>query len=230
MTPTPTFPVFDVAEIAEEASERAGVEFRSGYMLRSARRSIELLSIEWGNRGLNLWTVEIGSIPLLKGVAEYPLPDDTIDLVEHGLRYFNFDSGKPSDFPLARVSMDDYGVIPGKWNDGRPTTIHIKRLIHPSFLLWPVPDRDDYYQVVYARLRRMASVGSGGAGQPELPFRFLPAMIAGLAFYLALKSTDPVAQQRVPMLKAAYEEQFTLASDEDRDRASVRWVPWSYRI
>jgi hypothetical protein len=227
---TPSFPTFDVAEIAEEAAERAGVEFRSGYMLRSARRSIELLSIEWGNRGLNLWTVETGVINLTKGVEEYVLPDDTIDLIEHGLRYWNLDSGKPTDFPLARMSLSDYGVISAKFNDGRPTSIHIKRRIHPSILLWPVPDRDDYYQLIYARLRRMASVGSGGAGAPELPFRFLPAMIAGLAFYLALKSTDPGAQQRVPMLKAAYEEQFTLASDEDRDRASVKWVPWSYRI
>ena len=227
---TPSFPTFDVVEIAEEAAERAGVEFRSGYILRSARRSIELLSIEWGNRGLNLWTVETGTIDLMNGVEEYALPDDTIDLIEHGLRYWNLDSGQPTDFPLARLSMDEYGIIPNKLSTGRPTSIHIKRRIHPSFLIWEVPDRDNYYQVVYARLRRMASVGSGGTGQPELPFRFVPAMVAGLAFYLALKSTDPGAQQRVPMLKAAYEEQFTLASDEDRDRASVRWVPWSYRI
>jgi hypothetical protein len=227
---TPSFPIFDVAEIAEEAAERAGIEFRSGGALRSARRSIELLSIEWGNRGLNLWTVEQGSIDLLKGVPEYALPDDTIDLIEHGIRYWNLDSGKPTDFPLARVSMNEYGVIPGKLNSGRPTSIHIKRKIHPSFLLWPVPDRSDYYQMVFARLRRMASVGTGGAGEPELPFRFLPAMIAGLAFYMALKNTDPAAQGRVPILKAAYEEQFQLASDEDRDRASVRWVPWSYRV
>jgi hypothetical protein len=224
------FPIFDVAEIAEEAAERAGVEFRSGYMLRSARRSIELLSIEWGNRGLNLWTIENGSIDLQKDVPEYTLPDDTIDLIEHNLRYWNLDSGEPTDFPLARLSIDEYGIIPGKLASGRPTSIHIRRRIDPSFLLWPVPDRDSYYQVVYSRLRRMASVGTGGTGQPELPFRFVPAMIAGVAFYLALKSTDPGAQQRVPMLKAAYEEQFTLASDEDRDRASVKWVPWSYRI
>jgi hypothetical protein len=224
------FPVFDVAEIAEEAAERAGVEFRSGYILRSARRSIELLSIEWGNRGLNLWTIETGFIPLMSGVREYALPDDTIDLIEHGLRYYSLDDGKPTDFPLARRSLDDYGSIPGKFITGRPTSIYISRLIQPSVFLWPVPDRDNYYQLIFARLRRMASVGTGGTGQPELPFRFVPAMVAGLAFYLALKSTDPGAQQRVPMLKAAYEEQYTLAGDEDRDRASVRWVPWRYSI
>jgi len=224
------FPVFDVAEIAQEAAERAGVDLRSGYALRSARRSIELLGIEWGNRGLNLWTVETGSIDLEKGVEEYSVPDDTIDLIEHYLRYINPDTGLPVDFPLARMSMDEYGVIPGKLTQGRPTIIHIKRRILPSFVLWQVPDRDNYYTMVYSRLRRMASVCACGTGLPELPFRFVPAMIAGVAFYLALKSTDPNAAQRVPMLKAAYEEQFTLASDEDRDRASVKWVPWSYRI
>lgn len=229
MTPA-VFPTFDVAEIAEEASERAGVEFRSGYILRSARRSIELLSIEWGNRGLNLWTIEDATVDLEQGVPEYFLPVDTIDLIEHNLRYWNNDSGKPTDYPLTRRSIDEYAVIPNKWNQGRPSTILIRRNITPSFVLWPVPSRDNYYQVVYSRLRRMASVGAGGTGQPDMPWRFLPAMIAGLAFYLALKSTDPGAQQRVPMLKAAYEEQFTLASDEDRDRASVKWVPWNYSI
>jgi hypothetical protein len=224
------FPTFDVAEIAEEAAERAGVDLRGGYALRSARRSIELLSIEWGNRGLNLWTIESGSIDLLKGLEEYALPDDTIDLIEHVLRYWNPHTGLPTDYPLPRLSLDEYGVIPGKLTTGRPTLIHIRRRIHPSVLLWQVPDRDNYYQLAYSRLRRMASVGAGGTGQPELPFRFVPAMIAGVAFYMAMKSIDPNAQQRVPLLKAAYEEQFALASDEDRDRASVKWVPWSYRV
>jgi hypothetical protein len=224
------FPVFDVAEIAEEAAERAGVEFRSGYVLRSARRSIELLSIEWANRGLNLWTVEDASINLRIGVEEYLLGGDTVDLVEHNLRYIDPNTGLPVDYPLARMSMDEYSVIPNKLARARPSIIRIKREIVPSFVLWQVPDRDLYYQLAYSRLRRMASVGAGGTGLPDMPFRFLPAMVAGLAFYLALKSKDPGAQQRVPMLKAAYEEQYTLAGDEDRDRASIKWVPWSYRI
>ena len=223
------FPVFDVVEIAQEAAERAGVDFRAGYDLRSARRSIELLSIEWGNRGLNLWTIETGVIDLKKGVWEYSLPDDTIDLIEHNVRWLSLDSGGPSDFPLVRLSTDEYSIIPGKLHPGRPNSIHIKRRILPSVLLWPVPDRDNYYQLSYARLRRMASVGAGGTGVPELPWRFVPAMIAGVAFYFALKSKDPTAQQRLPFLKTAYDEQFTLASDEDRDRASVKWVPWGYQ-
>jgi hypothetical protein len=218
-----------VAEIAEEASERAGVEFRAGYMLRTARRSIELLAIEWGNRGLNLWTVDTATIDLLPGVPEYALADDTIDLVEHNLRWYDLASGVMRDLPLPRYSIDEYSGIPNKNTQGRPTVIHIRRLIHPTFVLWQVPDRAGY-QLAYSRLRRMASVGTGGTGSPELPFRFIPAMIGGLAYYLALKSTDPGAQQRVPMLKAAYEEAFTMAGDEDRDRAPVRWHPWGYPI
>lgn len=222
------FPTFDVAEIAEEAAERAGVDLRGGYALRSARRSIELLSIEWGNRGLNLWTIADETMPLLPGVKEYPLPDDTIDLVEHMLRYIDT-SGQPHDYPLARFSLSDYATIPVKDSPGRPTAIRILRKIAPSFLLWPVPDVDTY-SIAFSRLVRMQSVGEGGTGQPDLPWRFVPAMTAGLAYYLALKSTKPEASQRLPALKAMYEEQFTLASDEDRDRASVRWVPWGYPL
>lgn len=223
------FPVFDVAEIAEEASERAGIEFRSGYGLRTARRSLELLSIEWANRGLNLWTLETGFLPLQKGVVEYPLPGDTIDLIEHELRYYD-QSDTPVDFPLARMSVSEYEAIPRKDAQGRPSIIHIRRQIAPSFVLYLVPDRDAYYSLRYVWLRRMAGLGSGGTALPEVPFRFIPALTAGLAYYLALKNTDPAAQQRVPMLKQFYEEQFMLASDEDRDRASVRWVPWGYPL
>jgi hypothetical protein len=222
------FPVFDLAEIAEEAAERAGIEFRAGYALRSARRSLELLSIEWGNRGLNLWTIETDAIPLLQGVPEYSIPDDTIDLIEHSLRRSDGQS-EPHDYPLARMSISDYETVPNKTTQGRPTIIYIRRTIHPTFILWEVPNQDGY-SLRYARLRRLAGVGQGGAGVPEVPFRFVPALTAGLAYYLALKSTDPNAMQRIATLKTFYEEQFTLASDEDRDRAPVRWVPWGYPL
>jgi hypothetical protein len=223
------FPVFDVAEIAEEAAERAGIEFRAGYALRTARRSIELLSIEWGNRGLNLWTIERESMDLVPGVGEYFLPDDTIDLIEHNLRGYD-SQGDPIDYPLTRFTISEYAAIPSKLSQGRPTLIHVVRKITPSFVVWQVPPNTTApYSVAYLRLRRMASVGQGGTGTPEIPFRFIPAMVAGLAYYLAAKSKDQDVLQRVPMLKAAYEEQFTLAGDEDRDRASVKWVPWGYR-
>lgn len=226
---TASWPIFDVAEIAQEASERAGVEFRSGYALRTARRALELLSIEWANRGLNLWTIEGPvSVDLLPGVNEYPLDEDTVDLVEHVVR--TWDGANYSDLPLDRMTLPEYTAITNKLAPGRPTIIHIRRAVQPYFHIWMVPPVNSHYQLVWWRLKRMQSVGSGGTGTPDIPWRFIPAMIAGLAYYLALKSTDPNAVPRIEMLKAAYEEQFTLASDEDRDRASFRFIPGGYQF
>jgi hypothetical protein len=226
------WPTFDTAEMAEEASERAGIEFRSGYSLRSARRALELLSIEWANRGLNLWTVDgPTTVSLTSGVAQYTLPDDTIDLVEHIIRQPNATAGgQDTDFPLDRFTFSEYASIPNKMAAGRPTLINIRRDIHPNYYLWMVPPDSTTYQFVYWRLRRMQSLGAGGTGQPDLPWRFIPAMIAGLAFYMALKSKDPNALQKVQLLKSEYVEQFELASDEDRDRAAFKFVPGGYEF
>jgi hypothetical protein len=236
----PSFPVFDLAEIAQESAERAGIDFRSGYALRTARRSLELLSIEWANRGLNLWTIEGPiSISLQSGIYQYYLPEDTVDLIEHTVRtwYVPYPPAPPgpgtnptpySDQPLDRMTISEYAAIPNKLARGRPTIIHIRRQIKPYFVLWMVPPVSPFYQLIVWRLRRMKSLGAGGTGQPEIPWRFIPAMIAGLAYYMSMKSKDPNATQRVELLKAAYEEQFGLASDEDRDRASIHWVPGGY--
>jgi hypothetical protein len=224
---TGAWPIFDVAEMAEEASERAGIEFRSGYSLRTARRALELLSIEWANRGLNLWTVEgPTTVVLTPGTAQYSLPDDTIDLVEHVVR----DPGPPQDVdqPLERFTFSEYATLPNKLAPGRPSLISIRREIHPYFLIWMVPPPATDYQIVYWRLRRLGTFGAGGTGQPDIPWRFIPAMIAGLAFYLALKSKDPKALEKIQLLKSEYLEQFELASDEDRDRASFYFVPGGY--
>jgi hypothetical protein len=233
MATTPAaWPVFDLAELAEEASERAGIEFRSGYSLRTARRALELLGIEWANRGLNLWTVEgPTSVDLTPGVEQYTLPDDTIDLVEHILRLPGAaPNGQDTDFPLDRFTFSDYAVIPNKMAAGRPSIINIRRDIHPNYYIWMVPPDNSTYQLVYWRLRRLGSLGTGGTGQPDIPWRFIPAMTAGLAFYMSLKSKDPNALQKVQMLKAEYVEQFELASDEDRDRATFRFVPGGYEF
>src|SRR5262249_35487990 len=129
-----------------------------------------------------------------------------------------------------RWSFSDYSVIPNKTASGRPSMINVRRAIRPYFVLWMVPP-DDSYQLVYWRLRRLKTVRLGGAGVPAIPWRFIPPMIAGLAFYLALKSKDPNAVQKVQLIKAEYQEQFVLASDEDRERAAVRWVPGgSYEV
>lgn len=225
-----SFPVFDVAEISQEASERAGIEFRSGHALRTARRSLELLSIEWANRGLNLWTID-GPTPinLQPGVNQYWLPEDTVDLIEHELRTFSVAGGTSyTDLPLNRFTVSEYAAIPNKQAIGRPTVIHIRRQIKPYFMLWMVPGLVPVNQLIVWRLRRMKSVGPGGTGTPEIPWRFIPAMIAGLAYYMSLKSKDPNATERISMLKGVYEEQFALAADEDRDRASVYLVPGGY--
>jgi hypothetical protein len=218
------WPTFDTVEVAQEASERAGIEFRSGYSLRTARRGLELLSIEWANRGLNLWTLDGPvTVDLLANQPEYPLPGDTVDLVEYAIRATT--GTVQTDLPLSRMTISEYAAIPNKLATGRPSLILIQRLINPQLQLWQVPGETGAYQLVYWRLRRLLPLGAGGTGAPEIPWRFVPAMIAGLAYYMALKSTDPKAVPRIQMLKDAYEEQFTLASDEDRDRAAFRFVP-----
>jgi len=230
-TPASTWPTFDVAEIAEEAAERAGIEFRSGYALRTARRALELLCIEWSNRGLNLWSVDGPNVVILTpGQPMYSLPSDTVDIVEQVVRDPHFGVGPATDYPIDRFTLPEYSAITNKLAPGRPTIINVRRLISPYFLLWMVPPTGSDYQLVYWRLRRMASVGSGGTGVPEIPWRFINAMIAGLAFYLCLKSRDAAALQRLEMLKNEYKEQFELASDEDRDRATYRFVPGGYEF
>lgn len=238
-------PIFDLAEIAQEASERAGIEFRSGYALRTARRSMELLCIEWANRGLNLWTIEGPvTIDLTPGVFRYDLPSDTVDLIEHNIRTWPpgnggglesgsgwspwFGANQPSDLPLTRFTVSNYAAIPNKLAQGRPSIISIRRAIQPYVLLWQVPPLAPFYQLVYWRLRRIQALGVGGMAEPEIPWRFVNAMTAGIAFYMSLKSTDPKALTKVQLLKSEYEEQFQLASDEDRDRASFQFVPFDY--
>jgi hypothetical protein len=225
MATTPIWPTFDTVEIAQEASERAGIEFRSGYSLRTARRALELLAIEWANRGLNLWTIEGPvTVNLTANEPEYSLPVDTVDLIEHAIRTTTGTTTQ-SDLPLSRMTVSEYAAIPNKLSTGRPSLILIQRLIAPQVQLWQVPSDDTTYQLIYWRLRRLLPLAPGGTGTTEIPWRFIPAMIAGLAYYLALKSTDPAAVPRIQMLKDAYEEQFGLASDEDRDRAAFRFVP-----
>ena len=231
----PPWPVFDVVEISQEASERAGIEFRSGYSLRTARRALELLSLEWANRGLNLWTIDGPvSVDLIPGEDEYALPDDTVDLIEHVVRTWQSDPAAPApdqaytDQPIDRFTLPEYAAVTNKRAQGRPTVINVRREIQPYFKLWMVPPANPFYQLVYWRLRRLAPLGPGGVGVPEIPWRFIPAMVAGLAYYLALKSTDPNAVPRIDMLKACYEEAYQLAADEDRDRASFKFVPGGY--
>lgn len=220
---TATFDL-DFAELAEEAFERAGREMRSGYDLRTARRSMNLLTVEWANRGINMWTIEEGSIPLVQGTATYTLPADTIDLMDHVIRTGAGSASTQADIAISRISSSDYSAIPNKLSQARPVQIWIQRLRDaPQVTLWPVPNLSSTYTLIYWRLRRIQDAGAGGTFTQDMPFRFLGAAAAGLAYYLAMK--NPEMAERVPMLQAEYERQWDLASGEDREKATLRIVP-----
>ena len=217
----------DIAEAAEEAFELAGLEMRTGYDLRTARRSIDLMMLEWANRGLNLWQVESGSTTLTAGTATYTLDADTIDLLEHHLRTDDGNSDSQSDTELTRVSFSTYAGIPNKLDQGRPNEILINRNAgSTTFTLYPIPDNAQTYKVVWYRLRQIYDAGTPASNNLDIPKLFLPCLVSGLAYYIAQK--NPEAFQRVPVLKQQYEEQWKLAADENRVKASVRFVPGGY--
>jgi hypothetical protein len=233
-TGTTTFNL-DLNDLVEEAFERAGSELRSGYDLRTARRSLNLLTIEWANRGINLWTIEQGQITLHTGVSTYNLPVDTIDLLDQVVRT-NEGTSNQIDININRISESTYSTIPNKLTQGRPIQVWINRqsgattptgINYPTINIWPTPNApDNQYVFVYWRLRRINDAGNG-INTPDIPFRFLPCMVAGLAYYLSVKipGTDV---NRVMGLKADYEQQFQLAADEDREKASIRFVPRNF--
>jgi hypothetical protein len=290
----------DVNDLIEEAFERCGKELRTGYDFKTARRSLNLLTIEWANRGINLWTVEQGVIPMVTGQAMYPYPADTIDLMDMVIRQNNGTSNQ-IDINISRIAEPTYMSIPNKLTQGRPIQVYINRqsgqenlsgallsanisstattidltstsgltssgfikidnetisypningnqLINcargqngttaathtagatvtvqnlPCINVWPTPNSPgNQYTFVYYRLRRIQDAGSGVYVQ-DIPFRFIPCMVAGLAYQLSTKLPD-VDMNRIPMLKMDYEEQFRLAAEEDREKAPIRFVP-----
>ena len=217
----------DFAEIAEEAFERAGKEMRTGYDLRTARRLFNLMTIEFQNRGINMWTIEEGEINLVQGVDTYDLPADTIDLLEHVIRTGAGNAATQADLSITRISVSTYATIPNKPAQGRPIQVWVQRLRdNPKITVWPVPNQgteeDPYYIFKYWRMRRIEDAGDG-ANTADVVFRFLPAVTAGLAYYIAMKT--PELADRLQMLKMVYEEQFDLAAQEDREKAAIRFVP-----
>ena len=217
----------DFTEIAEEAWERAGREMRSGYDLRTARRSMNLMTIEWQNRGLNLWTIDQQTQALTAGTSQYTLMTDTIDLLDHVIRTNAGNSATQSDLTISRIGVSTYASIPNKLSQGRPIQIWIERLRDaPRVNLWPVPDNNTY-TLVYWRMRRIEDAGNG-VETADMNFRFLPCLVAGLAYHIAMKDPDLVA--RVPILKQAYDEQYSLAAGEDREKTSEHLVPRVNRI
>ena len=212
----------DLTELVEEAFERCGAELRTGYDLKTARRSLNLMFADWANRGINMWTFEQGSITLVPGTATYALPVDTVDLMEHVIRTGAGSQATQADLTITRISISTYATLPNKLQQARPIQVLINRLEAPSITVWPVPDAVQTYTFVYWRLRRLQDAGTG-VNTMDVPFRFIPCMVAGLAYYLAMKV--PGAIDRMPMLKEQYDNAWQIASDEDREKAAVRFVP-----
>jgi hypothetical protein len=289
----------DFAEIAEEAWERAGQEMRTGYDLRTARRSMNLMTIEWQNRGINMWTIDQGALTLTAGLNTYALPLDTIDLMDHVIRTGSNTASTQSDLSITRISMPTYATIPNKLAQGRPIQVFVQRLsgvlsptnstlsgtitattttitlstvvglpgagfiridsediyygylsgntlggvfraqngttaaAHttgtaiynpnlPAITVWLTPDNTQNYQFIYWRMRRIQDAGAG-VQTADMNFRFLPCVVAGLAYYIAMKVPD--LAPRLDMLKQVYNEQFDLAAGEDREKAAIRFVP-----
>lgn len=293
----------DLTDIVEEAFERVGSEMRTGYDLRTARRSLNLLFADWANRGVNMWTFEQGTIPLVQGLNTYPLPVDTVDLLDHVIRTQPNQQSNQADLTITRISISTYATIPNKLTQARPIQLWVQRLDGqisptaatfvsadsaaqtltltttdglsttgylnigtetvyygwinsatqvggvfraqggttqttpavgtpvyvnntPRITVWPTPDQGvvgtPYYQFVYWRMRRVEDAG-GGVNVMDVPFRFIPCMVAGLSYYMALKV--PNALDRLPVLKQQYDEAWDLAAQEDQERAAVRFVP-----
>lgn len=289
----------DLSELVEEAFERAGSELRTGYDLRTARRSLNIMFADWANRGINLWTIEQGTIDFVQGQNTYALPTDTVDLIEHVIRTGANVSATQADLTITRISVSTYATIPNKLQQSRPIQVWVQRyngqqsptgltlsgginatvtqitlnsvvglpatgfikidseVINygyisgntlyncfraqnnttaashnngtavyweqlPAVTVWPTPDGAQSYQFVYWRLRRTQDAG-GGVNVMDVPFRFVPCMAAGLAYYIAGKI--PGGMERLPVLKAQYDEAWQLAADEDREKAAIRFVP-----
>jgi hypothetical protein len=203
----------DVGEIIEEAYERCGLEVRTGYDARTARRSLNLMFAEWANRGLNLWTVKQGTITLTQGQAQETLTDDVVDILEVTLRR------NGTDYEVERISRGEYATLPNKTTQGRPSQFYFDRQIDPVINLWTVPENSTD-QLIYYYVRRIDDADNL-VNTTDMPFRFYPCMVAGLAYYMSMKR----APERVQLLKSVYEEEFQRAADEDEGRTPLKLQP-----
>ena len=212
----------DVADYVEEAFERCGLELRTGYDLKTATRSLNLMLAEWANRGLNQWTVSQKTIPMVADTTVYEVdsttPTATIDVLDVFIR--ETIGGIATDVPLSRMSRAEYSNVATKSTTGKPNQFFVNKLLSPTITVWPAPDKSSTYTVYVNALSRMDDADAG-ANTMQVPFRFYPCLAAGLAYYIALKK----APDRVEMLKALYEEEFLRALSQDEERASFRVSP-----
>jgi len=204
----------DVGEIIEEAYERCGLEVRTGYDARTARRSLNLMFADWANRGLNLWTVKEATQALTKGTASYTFTaNDIVDILDVVLRRDD------TDYTVQRISRGEYATLPNKTTQGRPSQFYFDRQIAPILNLWAVPENSTD-QIIYYYVRRIEDADTL-VNTTDMPFRFYPCMVAGLAYYMAMKR----APDRIQMLKTVYEEEFQRAADEDEGRTPLKLQP-----
>ena len=203
----------DVSDIIEEAYERCGLELRTGYDARTARRSMNLMFADWANRGVNLWTVQQNTITLTKGQATETLTTDVVDLLEVVVRRSS------TDFNIMKISRGDYLSVPDKATQARPSQYYFNRQTTPQITLWPTPENSTD-QLVYYYVQRIQDADTL-TNDVDLPFRFLPCAVAGLSYYIALKKNP----QLVQLLKTVYEEEFQRAADEDEDRVALKLQP-----
>lgn len=203
----------DVGEIIEEAYERCGIEVRTGYDARTARRSLNLMFADWANRGINMWTVRSATATLTKGTSAVTLDATVVDVLEVVLRRDG------TDFEINRISRGEYATLPTKTTEGRPSQFYFDRQIVPIINLWATPENSTD-QIVYYYVQRIEDADNL-VNTTDMPFRFYPCMVAGLAYYIAMKRTP----DRLQMLKTVYEEEFQRASDEDEDRVPLKLQP-----
>ena len=203
----------DVGEIIEEAYERCGIEVRTGYDAKTARRSLNLMFADWANRGINMWTVEQGTINLTQGQAAETLASDVVDVLEIVLRRNN------TDYEVERISRGEYVTLPNKTTQGRPSQFWFNKQIDPVINLWAVPENSTD-QLIYYYVQRIEDAGTL-VNTTDMPFRFYPCMVAGLSYYIAMKR----APERLQLLKSVYEEEFQRAADEDEDRVPLKLQP-----
>jgi len=212
----------DVADYVEEAFERCGLELRTGYDLKTANRSLNLMLAEWANRGLNQWTVNQKILAMVKDTTSYTIdatnPTATIDVLDVFIR--ETIGSVSTDIPLNRMSRSEYANLSTKSTTGKPNQYLIDKQISPTITVWPAPDQSSKYDLYLNVLSRMDDADAG-ANTLQIPFRFYPCLAAGLAYYLALKR----APEKVGMLKGLYEEEFQRALSQDEDRASFRIAP-----
>ena len=219
----------DLTDMIEESFERAGLELRSGYDYRTARRSIDLLMLEWQNRGLNLWTIQEGTTSVTAGTSRYTLAGDILDVIEAYIRTDSGSTDNQFDQMITRVSVSQYAHLSNKLTQSKPLQYWVEK--DPgaiSINLWPVPDSVETYTLGYYYMQRIEDSGKPGSNNMDMPSRYLPCLVSGLAYQLSLKR--PEVSDKAPFLKADYEEQWNLAADADREKAAFHVTPGGYRF